>query len=183
MLSAFLAALVAAPAPTAPAPAPMIKAQPDTATVNEAVGLLTDQGFEEETMRAAEMTLELMLGTIVEKLRQASAEEIPDDFVKQLRELLHDHQKQALKGNMASIKRQAATIYAKEFSRDELVHLRELSKDPVMVKARERNKVIMPQLMVLGAREMKATESDLEAKIQRLVSEYRAKEAKGADRS
>ena len=52
-----------------------------------------------------------------------------------------------------------------------------------MVKARERNKVIMPQLMVLGAREMKATESDLEAKIQRLVSEDRAKEAKGADRS
>ena len=37
--------------------------------------------------------------------------------------------------------------------------------------------------MVLGAREMKATEPELQAKIQALISKYRAKKAKGADQS
>ena len=183
MFVAFLAAIAAAPAPAATSQPPVSAAQPDSPAMVEALGLLDDQGFEEETLKTAEMTLELMLGTMLEKVQKMSTEEIPEEFIKELRELLHDHQQQALRANMVSIKRQAAAIYAKEFSRDELARLRELGRDPVMVKARVPNKTITPQLMVLGAREMKATEPELEAKIERLVSQHLTKKAKGADHS
>ena len=142
MFVAFLAALAAAPAPAATSQARVNAAQQDSPAMVEAIGMLDDQGFEEETLRTAEMTLELVLGNMLEKIQNMSTDDIPEDFIKELREMVHDHQQLALRGNMTSIKRQAAAIYAKEFSREELARLRQLGKDPVMVKARVRGKVI-----------------------------------------
>ena len=83
----------------------------------------------------------------------------------------------------AALSGQAANVYAQEFTRDELARLRELSRDPVLVKARERNKTIGPKLMALGAYTMRESEPELEAKIDRLVSDYLAKQPKGSDHS
>ena len=146
--------------------------------MSEALGLLDDEGFENEMLRTSEMTMELFLGGVISKFQELDTEqEVPEDFVQELRQVLRDHQQGALKRLLPSIKQQAAAIYAKEFSQEELARVRQLGKDPVMVKMRERNKVIAPQLLVLGAREMQATEPELEAKIKRLVSEHMAKKS------
>lgn len=183
MFVAFLVAIAPAPAQAAMSQAPVNAAQHDSPAMVEALGMLDDEGFEEETLRTAEMTMELVLGTMLEKIQSMSTEEIPEEFIKELRETMRDHQQQTLRANMPSIKRQAAAIYAKEFSREELARLRELGRDPVMAKARARGKVINPQLMLIGVREMKAAEPELEAKVQGLVSKHMAKKSKGSDQS
>ena len=184
MLIAFLAALAAAAPTASPAlPLPATGAQADPAAVAEALHLMEEEGFEEEALRTSEMTLELVMATMAEQIQKRTNEPIPADFLAQLQTTIRDHQRSTLRANMGSIKQQAAAIYAQEFTREELVRLRELSKDPVMRKARERMKVMGPKLMALGAYTMRAAEPELEAKIQRLVTDYLARQGKSDNRS
>ena len=183
MLIALLAAM-AAPAIAAPPTPPAIsKAAVDPLAVAEALRLLDQEGFEEDAIRTANLSIELMLGSMVEQIQKASGETIPQDFVAKLKQTMTDHLNSTLVANMSSIKQQAATIYAQEFTREELARLREISRDPLMVKSRERNKVIGPKLMALGAYTMRKSEPELEAKIQRLVTDYLANQKKSADHS
>ena len=144
---------------------------------------LEEQDFETETLRSASMSLELTMGLIIEQIQKKSDKPVPEEFLTKFRETLRNHSESTLRAKMSSIKQQAATIYAQEFTRGELIRLRQLSLDPVMVKARERNKVINPQLMALGANTMRESEHELEAKIQRLVAEYLTDREKGDGRS
>jgi hypothetical protein len=180
MILLLLSALAAAAQPAPGAPTPPLAAKPspaDPATVAEAMLLIEQEGFEEETIRTADTGLELSLAAMADQIQKKTGEAVPEDFYAQLRQLLRDHTSAALRANMPSIKKQAAEIYAQEFTRDELAHLRELSKDPVMVKAREKYKVLGPKLMALGAYSMKQSEADLDAKIDRLVTDYLAKQS------
>ena len=183
MIIAFLAAL-AAPAPPAPAPVSTPpKTAVDPAAVREALLLLEEEDFEGEAIRNADLALEIGIAGMVNQIQKKSGEEIPPDFLDKLRQTMRDHTSATLRAKMSTIKQQAANIYAHEFTRDELARLRELSMDPVLVKARERNKTIGPKLMALGAYTMRESEPELEAKIDRLVSDYLAKHAKGDDHS
>lgn len=183
MFIVFLAAL-AAPAPPAPirAPAPA-QAAVDPAAVKEALLLLDEGDFEGEAIRNADLALELGIASMIDQIQKKSGEKVPADFVEKLRQIMRDHTSSTLRAKMGTIKQQAANAYAQEFTRDELARLRELSKDPVLVKARERNKTIGPKLMALGAYTMRESEPELEAKIDRLVSDYLAKQPKGSDHS
>lgn len=186
MFVLFLAALAAAaPSAQSPSPAPSTaKTAPvDPAAVAEALLLIEQEGFEEESIRSADTALELSLAAMADQIQKKTGEPVPADFYEQLRQLLRDHTTGTLRANMPSIKKQAAEIYAQEFTREELAHLRELSKDPVMAKARERYKVLGPKLMALGAYSMKQSEADLDAKIERLVSDYLSRHPSGDDHS
>ena len=81
------------------------------------------------------------------------------------------------------MKRQAAEIYAQEFTRAELIRLRELHSDPVALKARERGKAMQPKLMEIGVTIMRDAQPDLDAKLARLVSDYLAKHGKSVTSS
>ena len=175
MLAAIVALIALAPPsspPSAPSPPPAARAPVDPARVAEAIRLLDAEGFEQETLRAAEMGLELMLASLTEQIQKRTSEPIPEEFLKKWRQTMRDHMNKTMRANMASTKREAAEIYAQEFSREELVRLRELAADPVMVKARDRNKVMGPKLMMIGARGMREAQPELEAKIEELVGEY-----------
>jgi hypothetical protein len=184
MFSAFLAAL-AAPAPASLVastnPPPAVKA--DSAALAEAIRLLDQEKFEEETVRSAEAAMELMLASMSSQIQRRTSEPVPEDFLEQLRQTMREHTSATLRSNMGTIKQQAAAVYAQEFTREELIRLQELHKDPVMVKARERMKVIEPKLMALGAHTMRQSEPELERKIERLVSDYLARKEKGDNSS
>lgn len=184
MFIAFFVALFAEPAAAAAPPPPAVRTAPaDPAAVTEAMLLLEQDGFEEEAIRSTDQTLELTLAAMVDQIQKQAGEEVPADFFEQLRKVMRDHAAATLRANMPSIKKQAAEIYAQEFTREELARLRELSRDPVMVKARERSRVMGPKLMALGAYTMKKSEPELEAKINRLVAEYLARHNSSADHS
>ena len=189
-LAAVVAAAIgqssmAAPAPAPPSsvasPKPVQKLDPET--IAEATRLLDAEGFEQELIRSSELAVDTMSVGMVERMQKASDEQIPADFIAQLKQAMHDHAVTTMRANLASIKRQAAEIYAKEFTKAELTHMRELATDPVMVKARERRKVIEPQLMMIGIRTMRASQPELEAKIKRLVADYLAAHPRLAPKS
>lgn len=178
MFIAFLTALAAsAPPASAQIPAPANVAA-DPAAVEQAILLLDEGDFEGEAIRNADLALELGLASMIDQIQKKAGEPVPADFLEKLRQIMRDHTSSTLRAKMDSIKQQAAAIYAQEFTRDELVRLRELSKDPVMVKAREHNKTIGPKLMAIGAYAMRESEPELEAKIERLVSDYLSEQAK-----
>lgn len=175
MVAALLALLIAAaPAVAAPpsAASPVPAAAIDPARLAEAIRLLDAEGFEEEVLNSSEMTLEVMLAAMTEQIQNRTSEPVPEDFLNKLRHEMRAHSNATLRANMAAMKREAGEIYAREFSREELVRLRELAAEPVMVKARARNKVIGPKLMMIGVRMMREAQPELDARIQRLVAEY-----------
>jgi hypothetical protein len=183
MFIAVVAAFLAfAPAAAVAAPPGTVEAPADGAALAEALRFLEQEGFEEEVIRSSENTLNLMLAAFTSQIQKNAEEPVPEDLLETLRQTMRDHSSATIRANLPAIKQQAAAIYAQEFTREELVRLRELSKDPVMVKARERGKVMGPKLMALGAYMMKQSEPELETKIQRVINDYVAKKSK-ADHS
>ena len=184
MLLAFLAVFAAPAPPALPAPPAAAQAAPaDPATLAEAIRLLDAEGFEEGILRSTEMHLELVLAAMTEQIQQQTKEAVPEDLLEQVRQAVREHSDSMLRAKMGEIKQQAAAIYAQEFTREELIRLRQISSDPLMVKARERSKVIGPKMMALGVRTARASEPELQAKVNRLVSEYIARQTPGDDQS
>lgn len=179
-----LAVVTALQVTTAPAViSPHIESAVDAGIVEEAALLLEEEGFEEQLLRSTALNVEAMVAVMASNIQKQTGEALPKDFLEQLRTLLLDHTESTIRANMRSIKDQAAAIYAQEFTRDELVRLRRIAGDPVMVKARERMKVMEPKLMVLGLQVMREAEADLEAKVIRLVTEFLADKTPGRDGS
>lgn len=175
-------AVQAAPAPSPAPPESSVRAA-DPATIAEAVRLLDAEGFEQELLRSASTATEMMVASMASSLQKQTGQPLPEDFLKELRQIFLDHSASILRTKMADLKQQAAAIYAQEFTREELFRLRQLSSDPVMVKARQRRKVIDPKLMALGVQTMRAAQPELDAKLERFVSDYFARKSRGADQS
>lgn len=173
LIPAACAASLAVSALAAPA-----ATKPDLATVAEAVRLLDTDGFDEDAVRSTELITGVQLAAMVDQLQKQFGDTVPADFVDQLRTTVHDHVLGTFKAHLAEMKQQAAEIYAQQFTKAELVHLRELHADPVAVKARERARVMQPQLMKIGVTTMQAAEPELDARIKRLVSDYLAAHGK-----
>lgn len=172
-LLSFPGALAAAP-PSTPAP------KPDEATVAEAVRLLDADGFDESIMRSTELTVGMSTAGMTAQLQKQFGDALPSDLMDQVRSTMHDHAMTTMRSHLAEVKRQVAEIYAQEFTRAELIHLRELHSDPVAVKARARDKAMEPKLMLIGVRTMQAAEPELDARIKRLVEEYFAAHGKSS---
>ena len=183
MLFAFLAVLAApAPAATPHPPVVIVTPKPDPALVAEAVRLLDAENFDEDAMHSAEVVLEAELATMTEQIHKMTAGPVPEDFLQQMRQILRDHSTATMRANLATIKREAAELYAQEFTRDELIHLRQLAADPVVTKARQRNRVLQPKLLMIGMRPMREAQPELEAKLKRFIADYAAKSQKpGSD--
>lgn len=181
LLAAAAAAAASPPAAVPRAPAPAAQAtKPDEATVAEAIRLLDTDKFDESAMRSTDLVMGVILAGMVDGLHKQYGDELPADFVDQLRTTVHDYAVETMRTHLQEMKRQTAEIYAQEFTRDELARLRELHSDPVAVKARERSKVMQPKLMQIGVRTMQAAQPELDAKIKRLVADYLAAHGKAS---
>ncbi len=180
----------AAPASTSPAVLPPVVALPDAppkkldpAAVAEAIRYLDVQDFDKEIARTTQLAIDVTLAGMVERIQKNSGDEVPEEFIAELKTTMRDHELSVMRTNLPSIKRQAAEIYAAEFTAAELIHLRELAADPVLAKARQRLAVMQPKLMMVGIKVMRDAQPELEAKIKRLISDYLAKKEKQAAKS
>lgn len=174
-----LFALLAAPQAVPVTVAPVAQTAVDAATLAEALRLLDSQGFDEEALRSSELGLEAGMAAMTEQLHKTLGDALPAEFVAQMREVMREHMRTNMLARLPALKRDAAELYAREFTRAELVRLRQLAADPVMVKARERNRILAPRLMMLGINASRAAQPELEAKLKQLVADYlAAKKAK-----
>lgn len=170
-LAAATAIPPAAPSPTAPAVAAHA-AKPDKATIAEAIRLLDTDDFDENAVRSADLAVGVLLASMVEGIQKQYGEEAPLELVEQLRATIHDFTIAKMKSHLPEMKRQAAEVYAQEFTKDELVRLRELHSDPVAIKARKRGGIMQPRLMKIGVDTMRGERPELDAKIRKLVEDY-----------
>src|SRR5688500_6599109 len=132
MLVAIVAALgLAAPAPAAAAPEPTTVRAVDLAALQEALALLDVQQFESQALQASDVSLEAMMALMTERLNEATQGKVPEAFLVRLRQTMRDHLATTMRAKMPRMKREAAEIYAREFTREELARLRLLSADPV----------------------------------------------------
>jgi hypothetical protein len=112
---------------------------------------------------------------MTEQVQKLYGDQIPSGFVADLREAVRNHNRTTMKAKLPGMKLEAARLYAGEFTKGELVHMRELQSDPVMVKARDRNRVLAPKMMMIGINAMRDSQPELEATITRLVADYLAR--------
>jgi DNA-binding transcriptional MerR regulator len=171
----FLAAATAIPPAAPSAKAPAVAAQSaklDGATIAEAIRLLDTDDFDKNAIRSADLAVGVLLASMVDGLQKRYSEEAPHELVEQLRATIHDFTIAKMKAHLPEMKRQAAEVYAQEFTKGELVRLRELHSDPVAVKARERAGVMQPRLMKIGVNTMRGEQPELDAKLQKLVEDY-----------
>jgi hypothetical protein len=185
MIAIFLASLAttAAVAPPAAAPAAVQSVTTDPETIAEALKFLEAEGFEEEITSASELSLEAAMVPMTAQIQQLTGGQAPNELIEEMRKVMREHSRSTLSANMQQIKLAAAQMYAEQFTRAELAHMRVLVSDPVMVKARARNKVIGPKMMMLGMKTMRAAQPDLEAKLKQLVTTYVEKHGNGANPS
>lgn len=146
--------------------------QPDPATVAEAMRYLDAGQFDANAMRVTELMMGASTAAMEDSLHKQFGENVPEELINQVKTALHDHAMQTMKANLVNIKRQTAVIYATEFTRAELVRLRELQLDPVAVKARELAPVMQPKLMMIGINAMRASQPELDARIKGIVRAY-----------
>jgi hypothetical protein len=186
MLFVFLAAgsaLTAAPAQSAPVHSPAQVSKPNDAVVAAAIRLLDADHFDEEMVRATDLMMGVSIAAMVKQLRDQFGDKLPEDLLDEVKTTVHDHAMATVRAALPSMKRNAAEIYAEQFSEAELDRLRELHSDPVAIKARERGKDMQPKLMRLGVQMMQDAQPDLDARIKRMIGDYVAKHEKSADPS
>ena len=178
----LIAVLLSAAAVSDAQPAAPISVQSavDPLTLEAAVAFLDAMDFEAEALRGSEMSMEASIALIVDRLYQQTRSEVPADLMASLTQVMRDHVSGTMRAKMPEMKRRAAEIYAREFTRDELARMRILSADPVMVKFRQKGKTIDPQLMMIGIDAMRESEPDFRAKVGRLVEDYLRKIGKSA---
>ena len=177
MTIAVLAALlltVAENPPTAAGTSPTTStvAVIEPGAVEEAMRMLEADDFEKQVLTSTDVMVEGMLAVQMERLQKASDEPVPEDLLTSFREAMRAHSTETMKQKMPQIKRQAAEIYAREFTVAELRRLREISQDPVMVKSRLKSQTLTAQLMLVGVGAMRDSEAELERKIEQIVEDY-----------
>lgn len=176
MMVLIVALALLAPAPAAVPPAPPVAttatAAISEAAIGEALKMLDAEEFERQLIEQTDVVVEGMLALQVEQMRKRSEQPIPDKLIAALSQALRDHARDTYKANMPALKRQAAEIYAREFTIEELQRLRVIAGDPVIAKQRARGQALNAQLMMIGVNVMRETEDELEAKIEQVVRNY-----------
>jgi len=185
MLLFFLAAasqgIVNAPPQALAVQSPAQSGKPAGAVVKAALRLLDADHFDEEMLRATDLMMGVSIAAMTKQLRSQFGDKLPEDLLEEVKTAVHDHAMATVRASLPDMKRQAAEIYAEQFSAAELERLRELHTDPVAIKARERAKDMQPKLMRLGVKMMQDAQPELDARIKRMIGDYVAKQ--GADPS
>jgi len=146
-------------------------AQPDAATVAEAMRYLDAVDFDGNAMRTTELVVGTSLAAMVDGLRKQFGD-VPEDLISQIKTAVRDHAMKSMRETLPDSKHKTAVLYATEFTRPELIRLRELESDPVAVKARAKAREMQPRLMKIGIDAMRPGQAELDAELKRIVLDY-----------
>jgi hypothetical protein len=176
---AVVLACVAAPvaaqnsAPVAVAPVAAPGAQVDPAALEAARALLKASGFDSQMERTARQSAVATFDTMMEALARQQGTTIPDDLKASVRAIMVED----VEGMIADMKLtaldQAAAIYARHFTADELRELERLQTNPVLVKFREIAPGFMTELGQIGVAAAAERLPALQAKLRAAVEEYK----------
>lgn len=172
---AGMALLAAAQAAVQPAPPPPeVAATDELARLAAAHELLRVTDFVGQIELSAQQSAHATFETLVAAEEKRLGMPVPDDLRQVVRAVLDDH----LSGVIADLKRkapdEAARVYARYFTADELRELQRLQSNPVMKKAQAISPLLLSDLMQIGVRVSAERQPALEAELRRAVTEWLA---------
>lgn len=141
----------------------------DPPALEAARELLSTMDLERQTAETAARTSDAAIDTIMRQFRDANDREFPADLERALRQIVLEHNARLVALSAPTMREDAARIYARHFSAEELRELRRLQANPVMRKA----ETVMPQLIAelsqIGLTQALAMQPDLQRRIDEAI--------------
>jgi hypothetical protein len=187
-LIALAAAAVATPAfalqvvpvapPAAPAPAPV-----DPEALAAAHALLISVNFNDQVERTIRQMTDSTFDTVMSAEERSLGITMPDDLKQTVRALIRQHQEELIADMKLSALDQAARVYAKYFTADELRELQRLQTNPVLAKAQRLAPQLTTDLAQIGMGIAVKHMPELRSQIQAAVRDWIAKHKETAPRN
>jgi hypothetical protein len=169
-----LAQAAGQPSPPSPPSPPMVAATDEIGRLAAARDLLRATDFEGQMELSAQQSAHATFETLLAAEEKRRGTPMPDDLRRAVRAVLDDH----MSVLVADLKRtgldDAARVYARYFTADELRELLRLQSNPVMKKAQAIGPLLLSDLMQIGVRASAQRQPALEAELKRVVREWLA---------
>ena len=129
--------------------------------------MLTATDFNTQLEQAAHLGAQATFTTMLAQLEEQSGFDFPDDLERDLRAILVEHMEGYVEAIRPTALEDAARIYARYFTAEEIRELQRLQTSPVMVKFNRIAPQFMAELMQVGM----ATELERTAELERRMAE------------
>ena len=171
---AALAVLAATPGQaTQDNSAPSAASESDPAALAAARDLLRAVRYEQQIAATARQSLDATLTTI---LREVSNREgaLPAELEAQFRVAVRDHVERLIVDIQSTALEDAAHIYARHFTAEEIRRIQSLQTDPVMVKMQGIAPQLASELMQIGIAPAARREPELRENLRQLIERWQA---------
>ena len=168
----ILALMLAASSPTlvaAQAVAPTETTDPQALAA--ALALFDGPDLEDQLLASALHMVKASMDTEIEALRARDVE-MPETLVEELRAFLYEETRLMVEEMAPTFRQDAAAVYARYFTAEELKELKRLQENPVMRKAEKLAPSLMAELSKIGMRVAAERMPDIERRGQELVEKW-----------
>jgi len=171
----LLALAVAAASPAVAQPGSAGAAAPTPEAIAAALELLPQDMLEQQMVAASVHLIDAMIEEQTAAARRRG-EDMPDELVQRIRVLIHDENRTVVESVLPTIRNDAAMIYARYFTAEELRELRRIQQLPVMRRAERLMPEIMAELSRIGMRAAADRQPELQRRISELVEQWFAEQ-------
>jgi hypothetical protein len=173
------AGALAAASPVAaqsPPPPVVTLTAPDPAALDAARDLLRSVNFEGQMEQTAQQAARATFDTIIAAEEARQGESMPADLKAAVQAVIAAQTSELIVEVKKTGLEDAARIYARYFSADELRELQRLQTNPVMKKAQSVGPTLLIELSQIGVRAAAARQPRVKAALDRVVADWAAKQ-------
>jgi hypothetical protein len=178
--TAFFMLLFAAQPGPAPAamPAPSAVPAPTAQDAMEAAReLLRDAHFEDRMLETALRMSGISFDTIVAAKEAELGEALPEDLKFTVKRIVLEETSRTIEQIKPYALDEAAQVYARHFTADELRELARLKSNPVMMKAEQLAPQLFTELSQIGLKEAAANQTTVDERIKAAIADWLATHA------
>lgn len=149
----------------------------DPAAMAAARDLLAAVDIERQAGETAARMTEAVVDSMMRRFRESQGEDFPAELETELRRIVMEHNAGVVGRMMPTMRDDAARVYARHFSADELRELARLQSHPVMRKAQALGPQLFTELSRIGMNEAAAAMPELQRRVQAAIESWIARNA------
>jgi hypothetical protein len=167
----------ALPPPVVRLPSPPARPAVDAAAMAEARALLHDMDFDRQMESTARQAAESTFDTMLRELQAHYGGEVPAELRSRVHAVLMENVTQLIAEMRPTALDDAARVYARYFTADELREIRRIQTEPVMLKVQQLTPRILPELMQIGVAVSARHMPELTEALRRVVEQWQSEQA------
>ena len=179
MKKTIFAALVlamATPAPAMQAGQAPPSAQPDAAALAAARDLLRSLNYEQQFEAGARQASEASFATTLQEIEARAQADVPEEVEAEIRGIVREHVERMIAEMRPTVLEDAARVYARYFTADELREVGRLMGNPVMAKMQQVGPQLTTELMQIGVAASARRMPELMASIQSAIEAWQQRQ-------